>query len=307
MKAAVVHTLGEPPAYADFAEPVAQAGERLVTVTAAALSPLTRGRAAGTHYSVSGGVPFVAGVDGVGRLDDGRRVYFLLPRSPFGAMAERAPATHYIPLPDELDDVAAAALANPGMSSWAAFRERAHLQPGETVLVNGATGASGQLAVQIARHWGAGRIVATGRNREALAALGADATIALGDDDVADARFREEFERGIDVVIDYLWGHTAERLLNAAAKAPPRPLRYVEVGAASGGEIALPGAVLRSDAIVVMGSGIGSVSLDRLVDCIGEFFAAAGSGGFGLPTQSIPLSEVGGHWRDGGTRVVFTL
>ena len=306
MKAAVVHTLGEPPAYADFAEPVAQDGERLVTVTAAALSPLTHGRAAGTHYSVSGGVPFVAGVDGVGRLDDGRRVYFLLPRSPFGAMAERAPATHYIPLPDELDDVAAAALANPGMSSWAAFRERAQLKPGETVLVNGATGASGQLAVQIARHWGAKRIVAAGRNREALAALGADATIALGEDDATDARFREEFARGIDVVLDYLWGRSAERLLTAAAKAAERPLRYVEIGAASGGEISLPGAVLRSRAIVIMGSGIGSVSLNRLVDCIRELFVAAKAGGFRLPTQTYPLSELAGHWRDGGARVVFT-
>ena len=307
MKAAVVHTLGEPPAYADFAEPVAQSGERLVTVTAAALSPLTRGRAAGTHYSVSGGVPFVAGVDGVGRLDDGRRVYFMLPRSPFGAMAEQAPAAHFIPLPDDLDDVAAAALANPGMSSWAALRERAHLKPGESVLVNGATGASGQLAVQIARHWGAGRIVATGRNPEALAALGADATIALGEDDATDARFREEFARGIDVVLDYLWGRSAERLLTAAAKAAERPLRYVEIGAASGGEISLPGAALRSSAIVIMGSGIGSVSLDGLVGCIGEVFAAASAGGFHLPTQTYPLSELGRHWRDNGQRVVFTL
>jgi NADPH:quinone reductase-like Zn-dependent oxidoreductase len=222
-------------------------------------------------------------------------------------MAERAPAAHYTPLPDDLDDVAAAALANPGMSSWAAFRERAHLKPGETVLVNGATGASGQLAVQIARHWGAGRIVATGRNAKVLAALGADATVALGDDDATDARFCEEFARGIDVVIDYLWGRSAERLLTAAAKAAERPLRYVEIGAASGGEISLPGAILRSRAIVVMGSGIGSVSLDRLVECIGELFAAANTAGFHLPTQAVALSELGDHWRDGGERVVFTL
>jgi len=83
-------------------------------------------------------------------------------------------------------------------------------------------------------------------------------------------------------------------------------LRYVEIGAASGGEISLPGAVLRSRAIVIMGSGIGSVSLNRLVDCIRELFVAAKAGGFRLPTQTYPLSELAGHWRDGGARVVFT-
>ena len=111
-----------------------------------------RSRAAGTHYSSSGGFPFVAGIDGVGRLDDGRRVYFLMPNAPFGAMAERtvAPSTRCLMLPDELDDATAAAIANPGMSSWAAYAERAKLKQGETVLVNGATGAAGRLAVQIA-------------------------------------------------------------------------------------------------------------------------------------------------------------
>jgi len=307
MKAAVVHELGQPPAYDEFTDPVAGPGESLVTVTAAALSPLTRARAAGRHYSSSGGVPFVAGVDGVGRLDDGSRVYFVLPRPPFGAMAERAPAAHCAPVPDGLDDVAAAALANPGMSSWAAYKERAQLQAGETVLVNGATGASGQLAVQIARHFGAKRIIATGRNRQALDALGADLAIPLADDETTEARFREEFARGVDVVVDYLWGRSAELLLIAAAKAAERPLRFVQIGAASGGEIALPAAALRARPIALMGSGIGSVALDRLVSCIGELLAAAPAAGFRLTTQSFPLSEVGSRWGEAGARVVFTV
>ena len=156
------------------------------------------------------------------------------------------------------------------------------------MLVNGATGASGRLAVQIARHLGAERIVATGRNREAPPPRSAPtSTIPLGDDETTEARFREEFARGIDVVIDYLWGRSAERLLIAAAKAAPAAVALREIGAASGGEIALPAAVLRPAPIALMGSGIGSVSLDRLVECIGEVFAAARAGGFHLTTQTI--------------------
>jgi NADPH:quinone reductase-like Zn-dependent oxidoreductase len=310
MKAAVVQVLGQSPAYADFADPVAEPGETLVAVAAAALSPLTRGRAAGRHYSDRSAVPFVAGVDGVGRLEDGRRVYFVLPRAPFGAMARRSVVapSHCIALPDGLDDVAAAALANPAMSSWAALRERAQLQPGETVLVNGATGSAGRLAVQIARHFGARRVIATGRNPQALAALAADAVITLGDDEATQAQLRAEFARGVDVVVDYLWGRSAEQLLIAAAQSGEAPLRYVEIGAASGGDIKLPAAALRARAIALMGSGIGSVPLERLVDCLRAFFAAAARGGFELPTQAYPLSEVGRRWdEDGAGRTVFTL
>ena len=145
MKAAIVQAHGQIPVYADFPEPVAADGEVVVEVAAAALSPLVKGRALGAHYSSKGRPPFIAGVDGVGRLSDGRRVYFVLARSPFGAMAERTVvrAGQCLPLPDDLDDVAAAALANPGMSSWAALTERARLQAGETVWVNGANGRVG--------------------------------------------------------------------------------------------------------------------------------------------------------------------
>ncbi len=88
----------------------------------------------------------MAGVDGAGTLEDSRRVYFILPRAPHGAMAERTvvPVTHLLPVPGDLEHLTVAAIALPGMSSWAALRERAHLEPGETVLVNGATGASGR-------------------------------------------------------------------------------------------------------------------------------------------------------------------
>ena len=156
------------------------------------------------------------GVDGVGRLDDGRRVYFLLPRAPFGAMAERTVVAQgqWLQLPDDLDDTIAAVIANPGMSSWAALTERAGLRAGETVLVNGATGAAGMLAVKIARHLGAARVIATGRNQAVLHSLGADAVVPLGGDEPAlEGAFRRHFEEGIDVVLDYLWGPSARSIL----------------------------------------------------------------------------------------------
>jgi NADPH:quinone reductase-like Zn-dependent oxidoreductase len=313
MKAAIVAQAGQKaPAYGDFEEPVAGAGEVIVHVAAAAISPLVRGRAAGTHYSSGGDFPFVVGVDGVGRLEDGRRVAFALPRAPLGSMAERVavPLAHIVPVPDGLDDVTAAALINPGMSSWAALTERAKLKRGETVLVNGATGAAGQLAVHVARHLGAARVIATGRNEAALATLGADETIVLGGDaDALEQRFKAEFARGVDVVIDYLWGMSAERLLIAGAKAGADgvPIRFVQVGSVSGSEITLPSAVLRSSAITLMGSGIGSIALARLVAAIGGMLQAAAQDGFALPVRAMPLAEVAQAWALEGERIVLTV
>jgi NADPH:quinone reductase-like Zn-dependent oxidoreductase len=317
MKAAVVLGAGRTPVYADFSEPEPTAGESRIHVTAAAISQVTKSRASGQHYSSAGQFPFVAGIDGVGRLDDGARVYFLMPRAPYGAMAERtvAPQARCLALPDGLDDVTAAAIANPGMSSWAALTERAGLKPGETVLVNGATGTAGRLAVQVARHLGAGKVIATGRNPEALesvAALGAEVTIPLVEDEAAlEERFKAEFAQGVDVVIDYLWGRSAERLLVAGAKAGKDavPIRFVQIGAVSGPDIVLPSAALRSSAIVLMGSGIGSIAPDRFVHAIDGVLRAAIPAGFKIATSPVPLSEVDAAWPrdDSARRTVFTV
>jgi len=317
MKAAVVRGAGLAPAYGDFAEPVAAAGEHRITVAATAISQVARSRASGAHYSSSGAFPFVAGIDGVGRLDDGRRVYFAMPRAPHGSMAERTVvgSAQCVALPAGIDDVAAAAIANPGMSSWAAYTERARLKVGETVLVNGATGTAGRLAVQIARHFGAGKIIATGRDADALrsvAALGADVTIPLvGNEAALEDSFRQQFAAGVDVVIDYLWGRSAECLLMAGAKAGAEavPIRFVQIGSASGTDITLPSAVLRASAIELMGSGIGSIPLDRLIAAVGGLLQAAVPGGFKIAVNPIPLSEVEQAWAndDGTKRTVLTV
>jgi NADPH:quinone reductase-like Zn-dependent oxidoreductase len=317
MKAALVMGAGQTPRYADFSEPTPAAGESKITVTAAAISQVVRSRASGQHYSSSGQFPFVAGIDGVGRLDDGRRVYFVMPRAPYGSMAERAtaPSAHCLALPDDLDDVADAAIANPGMSSWAALQERARLEAGETVLVNGATGASGRLAVQIAKHLGAKKVIATGRNLEALksvAALGADVTIPLVDDEAElEGRFTREFAQGVDVVLDYLWGKSAERLIIAGAKAGAEavPIRFVQIGSVSGADITLPSAALRSSAIVLMGSGIGSIPFDRLLIAIDGLFRATVPAGFKIATNAVPLSDVEQAWTrdESAGRTVFIV
>jgi NADPH:quinone reductase-like Zn-dependent oxidoreductase len=317
MKAAIILAAGQRPVYGDFAEPQPSPNHSRIAVTAAAISPVVKSRASGTHYSSSGAFPFIVGIDGVGRLDDGSRIYFILPKAPYGSMAQRTlvPSAQCLVLPDELDDVTAAAIANPGMSSWAAYTERAQLKTGETVLVNGATGTAGRLAVQIAKHLGAKKVIATARNADALAsvaALGADVTIPLIENEAAlEGRLKEQFAEGVDVVIDYLWGKSAERLLIAGAKAGADavPIRFVQIGSASGRDITLPSAALRSSAIELMGSGIGSIPLDRLVRCIGGLLQATVPGGFSIAATALPLSDVEQAWPndDRRRRTVLTM
>ena len=182
MKAAIVTGKGKTPVYGDFETPVAKGRQELVSVRAAALSNLAKFRASGAHYSSAGIYPAVAGTDGVGRAPDGRQVYFAMPEAPFGSLGEVCPIDprHCVEIPESLDDITAAAIANPGMSAWGGLVERAHLVPGETVMVNGATGTAGRIAVQLARHLGAGRIIATGRNvqeLEEVRQLGADVIV----------------------------------------------------------------------------------------------------------------------------------
>lgn len=313
MKAAVVNQPGQAPHWGDFEAPQTGKGEVIVDMVAAALSQLARARASGTHYSLEGVETFVAGVDGVGYLTDDTAVYCALPRAPYGTMAQHVPVRtdHMVALPKNMDPVQAAAIANPGMSSWAALTERAHILAGETVLINGATGISGQLAVRIARHLGAGRIIATGRNTDMLDSLDADETIdlKLPEAAVADS-FSRVFATRVDIVLDYLWGPSARSALIAAARHGPegRRLRFVQIGTSSANDIALPGAVLRSSAIELMGSGIGSVSTARLLSGIGQVFDVAQSKGWQIPLRTVPMPQVEQAWASTAPeRLVLTL
>jgi NADPH:quinone reductase-like Zn-dependent oxidoreductase len=180
-------------------------------------------------------------VDGVARQQDGARVYFGMSRAPFGTLCERTVTARLmcIPVPERLDSVTVAAIANPGMSSWVALTKRAGFIAGENLLVLRATGVSGQLAIQIAKHLGARRIVAAGRNRNAserVKELGADAVLPLDQehDSLVSSINREWTTAGIDVVLDYLWASPAETALQAISETSPRravsPVRFVQVG-----------------------------------------------------------------------------
>jgi NADPH:quinone reductase-like Zn-dependent oxidoreductase len=316
MKAAVVNTPGELPKFQDFDEPTLQEGEVLIHARAAGVHPVVKSIASGAHYSASGSGPIIPGVDGVGTLEDGTRVYFGGARKPWGTMAERVavPRSMYIPVPDGIDNVTAAAIANPGMSGWVALKDRAGLLPGETVLILGATGVAGQLAIQVARQMGAKRIVGAGRNVDALRSAGLDEVIALNqpEDDLRKA-FVAEAVAGIDVVIDYLWGRPTELLLEALAKGfkaeATHRTRLVEVGASAGPSITLPASILRSIDLTILGSGFGAASIDRIFAAVSEFFALAAEGALKVDVDVVPLSDVETAWNraNKGRRIVLTV
>ncbi|WP_238333956.1 quinone oxidoreductase family protein [Companilactobacillus halodurans] len=270
MKAAIVKGAGINPVYATFKEPEATKDELKINVSAAALSNFTKNRALGNHYSSTNDFPIIAGADGVGTTSEGKRVYFLMPTAPFGSLAQQTIVNKNltVPIPKDLDDVSAAAIANPGMSSWVALVYRAHFEKGQTVLINGATGSAGSLAVKIAYHLGAKKVIVTGRNAKKLANLGADAAVSF--DMIAEngaTEFAEKlnpyFKEGVDVVLDYLWGDSSLAIMTALAKAGNKnKSRFVSVGAASGqNEISLPSALLRSSTIEILGSGAKSASM----------------------------------------------
>jgi NADPH:quinone reductase-like Zn-dependent oxidoreductase len=317
MNAAVVESFSTPPRYTPFSDPVPADGEVLIEVIATGLHPIVKALANGTHYGSAGLLPFVPGVDGVGRLRDGSRVYFGTSRSPYGAMAERTVSQAWLclPLPDQLDSTAVAAMTNPGMSSWAALKVRAGFAVGESVLILGATGIAGQLAVQIAKRLGARRVIAAGRNPQALAsleALGADGVLSLDQPPAALVEsFRTHIEQGVEVVLDYLWGPPAESLLQAIAQkglkqTTPR-IRYIQVGESAGRTISLAAATLRSSGLELLGSGFGSASLQQIMQSVQHFHAEAAKRPFQVPFQAAPLSSTATLWnaKAQGARLVF--
>jgi NADPH:quinone reductase-like Zn-dependent oxidoreductase len=324
MKAAIVNGPDQAPVYGEFAEPIAQPGQELIRVTASALSQFTKSRASGGHYSSEGGFPCVVGADGVGRTQDGRRVYFALPEAPYGAMTQYSVvrSEQCVEIPDGLDDVTAAAIANPGMSAWVALAERARIQPGETVLINGATGTAGRLVVQLAKYMGAAKVIGTGRNvaeLQEIKEVGADVVILFTPGTLHpsgpkeyEVALRQEFAKGIDVVIDYLWGESAKAIIVAIAKEVEdgRPVRFVHVGGASREEnIELPGAALRSSAILLMGSGVKSVPFSSLLAAVKNVFEAVVPARLQIATRVVPLSQVEETWEKAGgkPRVVFAI
>ena len=262
MKAAVVDEWGRSPVYTDFPEPESRDGAVVATVEASALTNLTKGLVSGKHYA-SGELtlPVIPGVDGVARLEDGRRVYTGA-LAPYGMMAERTLISRHgtVDLPEHIDSVTAAAIPNPGMSAWMALEHGAAVRPGDHLLVLGATGVTGSMAVQLAKNvFGAGRVVVAGRDAarlDWLRTVGADDAITLGSD-LGERVTALHAERPFDAVLDYLWGQPAEQLLNALAASHPaahyHATRFIQIGSMAGLTMNLPAGILRGTAITLSG------------------------------------------------------
>jgi NADPH2:quinone reductase len=317
MRAAVLRQIGAVPRLEDFPDPVASENEVLVTVLAASLKPIDKQLAAGTHFASPREFPVVSGSDGVGRLPDGTRVFYGGPRRPHGSFAERTVVSRpqCFPVPDNLDDATAAAIPNPGVSAWLSLSHRAKLVPGEAVLILGATGVTGKLAVQIAKMLGASRVVAAGRNPDALASLsvlGADTTISLNQprESLTEAFRRENSARRFDVIIDYLWGTPTETLLAALTTrgfaAGGSETRLVQVGESAAPTIQLGAASFRSTALTLMGTA-GIPAMEVLSAALTQILDHAAGGRLRIETEQLPLSELEEAWSRPATsrRLVF--
>ena len=323
MKAAILEMYGQAPVHQDFADPIPQNNEQvLLNVKAASVKNIDKLRAGGKHYASHKELPAIVGLDGVGILENGQRVYA---QGITGMIAEKAliARNRFTPLPDGIDDIIAAALPNAAMGAAMAIRLRGNMQKGNTIVINGATGVTGRLAVQVAKHYGAAKIIATGRNAallEKLKGLGADEVISLTqkDDDFVNQIKQINKETPVNVVIDYLWGHPAEliiqSLLGNGLGMPERPVRFVSVGDMAGETISLPSGILRSSFLEILGSGLGSFSQSDWktfnTQLLPELFQLAADGKLILETQTEKLADIETVWNqdiDDGKRLVISM
>ena len=308
MKAAVVSAFDQPPHYQDFPDPVAaQRDELVVDVVAAALHPRVRSQANGSHYTSTGQLPLVPGIDAVVRDAKGTLYYALLDDTTLGTMAQRTiiEKDRSVALPKHADPVAVAAAINPVMSSWVALRHRIHFKRGSSVLILGATGSAGRMAIQVAKRFGANEVIGGGRNPQRLnelTALGADRVLTL-----------DQLDRAgdVDVVIDYVWGEpTAKGMVDLVTHRRDRgkELVWIQIGSMAGPGAEIPSAALRSTRLQIVGSGVGSVSGHDFRKEIPNIAKTVGEGAFDVRTQTIPLSDVATAWTqplDADKRIVF--
>jgi NADPH:quinone reductase-like Zn-dependent oxidoreductase len=323
MRAAVMYQKGGLPQYTNFPEPTAQSDDEvLVTVKAVAIKHFDKGVAAGSHYSSEAPKENgrVIGGDGVCLLADGTRVYGI---GISGMLAEKATIrkNYTAPVPDALDDATAAALPNAVMGAAMGLKFKADIKPGDVVLINGATGFTGRVAVQIAKHYGAKKVIATGRNKQSLddlLSLGADEAISvLHDDESFTARIAAiHADTPIDIIIDYLWGHTAEMILGCLKGdgSFTNKIRYVSIGSMGGDLIQLSAANLRSVDLQLTGSGLGAWSKQQVgqlfSEILPEMFHLAAQGKLKIETKQVKLEDIAELWNldiPGGQRLVVTI
>ena len=309
MRAALVEQNGQPPVVGEVNEPRRGPGQALVEVTAAAINPIDISISTGRFYGGSPEVPYVMGREAVGRvvegeqLEPGTQIWFQSPSG--GAFAEYALADEQqaIVLPDGTDHALAAALGIAALTGWLAVEWRGHCRAGERVLVLGATGVVGLVALQAARILGAARIVAAGRDAEALEAAraaGAHETVTLGDanvtasDPVALARAFEEAAGGpLDLIIDPLWGIPAQAAVEAGAFSG----RLVQLGQSAGAEATLRSGAVRGKSFAIVGFTLGHVPHDKTEAAYRRLIELASSGELVIERETLPLDWAGEAWR----------
>jgi NADPH:quinone reductase-like Zn-dependent oxidoreductase len=306
MKAAVLHEVGGIPRYEEFPDPVPGEDEVIIDVKAVAVENVDKRIAAGTHYvsqQYIAQLPAIPAFDGIGALPDGTIVGFGNPRPPYGALAEKTvvPKGAYIPIAEDIDPAIATVLgtAITGMS----IKTAAGFVSGETVLVQGATGVAGRLAVKVARLLGAGRIVATGRDDAQLRdvrTLGADTVINTAVSDEALARaYLDAKGDGYDVVLDYLWGRPTEILLRSLVPESftfGKPTRLIQVGDSAGGALVVAAESLRTSGVEFYGAAKG-LNPEIMNEVYGQIVNWTHSGELTFDVVKVPLSDIETAWQ----------
>lgn len=318
MRAAIITEYGAIPTVGEFPDPEAGPDEEVVEMLAAGVHPIVRKIVAGTHYGSVGDLPRVPGVDGVARLSDGSAAYVGFARPPYGTISDRTVIRRgwSIPLPPGADPVVVAGAMNPAVSAWMALRHAAKAAAGDRVLVLGATGATGRIAVQLALAAGVD-VVAAGRNPVVLAEfreMGASTVSVAGDPGDYAAGLAQALDPAPDAVLDYLWGPVAETAIAALTRAglehAPRPTRWVQIGDTAGATLTLPAAALRSSGLTLVGSGAGSVDPQTIAAEIPEMLARIASGAVRVPVRAVPLADAAAAWAEpevSGRRLVITF
>jgi NADPH:quinone reductase-like Zn-dependent oxidoreductase len=317
MHAAVVTSFDEPPHYQQFDVPQPTRDEELlVDVLAVGLHPRTRSGATGTHYTSTGTLPMIPGIDGVGERPDGTKIYFVADDDGFGTMADKAvvDVRRSIELPGDVDVAKIAAAMNPAMSSWVALRRRVPIETGQSVLVLGATGNAGAMAIQVAKRLGAGRVIGAGRNLarlNALTSVGVDDIVHITDDGDATAMALSDAASEVDIVIDYVWGRPAQQaivalLTNRSDRG--RAMNWIQIGAMAGPTIELPSVALRSANFRLQGSGQGAVTPKMYLAELPSLVHEIDVGTIAVTANRLPLADVERVWNQAdvpGERTVF--
>lgn len=298
MRAAILREYGSPPEFGEFEDPRPSDGETVVDVLAGGLNPADISRASGNFYGGVPPVPSVVGMEGVGRLPDGTRVYFDSTVVPFGSFAERALIhdANAIEVPDGVDDALAVSLGIAGVAAWLALEHRARVREGETVVVLGATGVVGQVALQAARLLGAARVVAVARSAHGLArasALGADATVQIGATEDLEAAVREACEGGADVIVDPVWGEPLAAVLPVTNPEG----RVVQLGQSAGATATIPSAVVRGRPLSIIGHTAFGLAPEIKRAAYTSLVRHAAAGDLRVDLERVPLADVSAAWQ----------